>query len=452
MTNYTKQRYVTYFVLAVIALILPFIRINGNHFFLLSFDRKELHLLFQAFSTQELFLLPFLLILTFVGVFFLTSLGGRVWCGWICPQTSFRVVYRDLIQTKLLGIRKSTKNKQNSPEKGVARRAIGFIIWVILALLIASNLMWYFIPPEDFFAYLKNPGEHSFMIGIVIGITLFLILDIVFIKENFCIYICPYARVQSVMFDPNTIQVIYDEKRGGKIYNDNKELISNKPQGENDECIGCKACINICPTHIDIRQGLQLECINCLECADACSIVMGKLNKKSLINWSSEYFMETRKKTRAIRPKTIGYMLFLTLIFIVMLLVGANRNSMLLNINRDSNLYNVRKVDQIVTIENDYVFLVENTDRRVHEFYFEIDSDKVSIKKPKEHFTISPKTKSKIIVTLLVKKDSVDAQLDDIKIPIKITTYAVDDKENINITKNSVFIYPKKAVLEEFNK
>lgn len=448
MYNYAKKRYIGFFTVVILALTLPFIRVNGNHIFLLSFDRKELHLFFQAFSTQELFLLPFLLILCFVGIFFITSLGGRVWCGWACPQTIFRVFYRDFIQTKLLGIRRSVKNKQIEPKNLAVKRVIGFIIWAVTSLLIGANLMWYFVPPEDFFRYLANPSEHLFMIGIVIGIALFLVLDVVFIKENFCIYICPYARIQSVMFDKETFQVIYDEKRGGKIYDEKHNLIANKPTGDGDECIGCRACINICPTHIDIRKGMQLECINCLECADACSAVMRKLGKTSLINWTSENAVENRTKPRALRPKTIGYMAFLTLIFVVLLLVGASRESMLLNINRDSGLYNIRKVDDSLVVENDYVFLVENTDSKDHNFYFKIDNDYIGIKRPKDEFVISSGKKEKIIVTLVMNASSMDAKDEDIKIPIKVKAYAVDDEEKINVTRDSVFIFPKNEHLE----
>ncbi|QKF63966.1 cytochrome c oxidase accessory protein CcoG [Campylobacter corcagiensis] len=452
MYNYAKKRYISFSIIMILAFVLPFIRINGNHIFLLSFDRKELHLFFQAFSTQELFLLPFLLILCFVGIFFITSLGGRVWCGWACPQTTFRVFYRDFIQTKLLGIRRSIKNKQVQPKSNIVKKAIGFIIWVVISLIVGSNFMWYFIPPEDFFRYLANPSEHLFMIGIVVGIALFLVLDIVFIKENFCVYICPYARIQSVMFDKDTFQVIYDEKRGGKIYDDKHNLIANKPTGEGDECIGCRACINICPTHIDIRKGMQLECINCLECADACSGVMGKLGKISLINWTSENAVETRSETRVFRPKTIGYMAFLSLIFVVLLLVGASRDSLLLNINRDSGLYNIRKTQDSLVVENDYVFLIENTHSKDGKFYFKVDSDLIKIKRPKDEFTVNSGKKEKVIVTLVMNASSIEAKDDDIKIPIKVKAYAVENEDEINVVRDSVFIFPKNEQLKRYKK
>ena len=108
---YRYKRFFVFSVITLFALIIPYITINGNHFFLLSFDRKQLHLLFASFATQELFLMPFVLIFFFIFIFFVTTLGGRIWCGWSCPQTIFRTIYRDLIQTKLLKIRKTLDDK-----------------------------------------------------------------------------------------------------------------------------------------------------------------------------------------------------------------------------------------------------------------------------------------------------------------------------------------------------
>jgi polyferredoxin len=151
-TYYSTKRYLSFGIIALIALIVPFITIDNKHIFLLSFDKKQLHLLFTAFDMQELYLMPFVLILFFLGIFFITTLGGRVWCGWACPQTSFRLIYRDLIETKLLNIRKSISNKQKEPEEGQwVKKVIAFLIWSALSLLAVSNFIWYFVPPEDFF-------------------------------------------------------------------------------------------------------------------------------------------------------------------------------------------------------------------------------------------------------------------------------------------------------------
>ena len=174
---YRKKRYGVFAIISFIALILPFIRINGNHLFLLSFDKKQLHLLFTTFDMQELYLMPFLLILLFLGIFFITTLGGRVWCGWSCPQTIFRVIYRDFIQTTLLGIHKNIQNKQKESQ-GAFKKLLALLIWAVLSLVVASNFLWYFIPPEDFFEYLKTPLEHPILMGFLCGISLFLIYDV----------------------------------------------------------------------------------------------------------------------------------------------------------------------------------------------------------------------------------------------------------------------------------
>ncbi|EEO7742332.1 TPA: 4Fe-4S binding protein, partial [Campylobacter upsaliensis] len=116
ITHYTQKRYIWYLITTIIIFTLPFIRINDNHFFLLSFDHKKLHLFFTAFDTQEFYLMPFVLILLFLTIFFVTTLAGRIWCAWSCPQTIFRVIYRDIIQTKLLKIRKNINNKQKEYE------------------------------------------------------------------------------------------------------------------------------------------------------------------------------------------------------------------------------------------------------------------------------------------------------------------------------------------------
>jgi cytochrome c oxidase accessory protein FixG len=448
---YSKKRYVVYTIISLIALSLPFLRVDGKHFFLLNFDKKQLHLLFTSFDMQELYLMPFLLILMFLGIFFMTTLGGRVWCGWSCPQTIFRVIYRDLIETKLLGLRKNINNKQKDPKEGFnIKKVAAILIWSTLALIAASNFIWYFIPPEDFFAYLQNPAEHKTLLGFLAGITAFLIYDVISLKEEFCIYVCPYARVQSVMFDEDTIQTIYDTKRGGLIYDEHGKMISTKPKGESDECTGCEACVRVCPTHIDIRKGMQLECINCLECADACTKVMGKLGKETLISWTSPNAITSGEKTKYLRFRTIAYGVALTVALIGLLLMGSTKEHMLLNINRTSQLYKV--VDNGKNIENAYTFLFQNTDSKDHTYYFETTNPDVVVKKPSKPFVIQAGRKTKEVVILSSSSQFSKSKEEDTLLALQIKAYATDDKENIVVLRDTTFIYPSQSTILEKSK
>jgi cytochrome c oxidase accessory protein FixG len=445
-TPYRIRRYIGYIAATIVALSLPFIRIDGNHIFLLSFDKKQLHLLGTAFDMQELYLMPFLLMLLFLGIFAATSLGGRAWCGWACPQTIFRVIYRDLIETKLLGLRR-IKNKQKEPDLSKAenktKKVVGIIIWACLALIAAADFLWYFVPPEDFFAYLQDPLEHLFLIGFVLGIAAFLIYDIVFLKEDFCVYICPYSRVQSVLYDNDTFQAIYSTNRGGNIYNDSKEKIIFKAKDlplDTNECTTCEACVTVCPTHIDIRKGLQLECINCLECVDACTTVMGKLGKPSLVQWSSTNAIKNDIPTKMLRKSTIMYSVALLLVVALLFVMGGEKEYMLLNVNKDTQLYKVKE-DNLVA--NNYILLFQNTESKPLTYNLElIDHKDIKISRF-EPFTLSPGNLAKKIVILETDKVLVNDKTKDTPITVTFKAYAQEDPEKVVVFRKAVFIYPR---------
>ncbi len=466
-TPWRIKRYYMYAVITVVSLVLPWIKIGGNHFFLLSFDKMKLHLAFVQFDMQELYLMPFLLMILFLGIFGMTVLGGRVFCGWVCPQTVFRVIYRDLIETKLLKLHKRIGNKQKEPDmsksENKAKKVIAILIWTILVLIAGADFMWYFIPPEDFFKYLNNPGDHMVMIGFVIGVAIFLIYDIIFLKENFCIYVCPYSRVQSVLYDEHTVMAIYDEHRGGKIYDEEhhklvtkqKDLQAIKPEAE---CTTCEKCVTVCPTHIDIRKGLQLECINCLECVDACTTVMGKLGKPSLVTWSSEYEITDRKgKTRYFRPKVIAYMVLLIGISIILGFMGSTKEHMLLNINKETRLYSIKHQSaNEFTVDNSYIFLLQNTENEPMKFFFEVIppkgmEGKIKIVKPSKPFRVIPGVKKKKIVTFRTTEMLIDNPRKDTIIPITIHAYALNKdgkpSKKISILRHSTFVFPKESIL-----
>ncbi len=457
------KRYYVYFIATVFILILPWITVDGNHFFLLSFDKLKLHLAFIQFDMQELYLMPFLLMFLFLGVFGMTVMGGRVFCGWVCPQTAFRAIYRDLIETTILGMRKNIKNKQKEPDmtlkKNKIKKAIGVVLAFFAGYLAAANFLWFFVPPEDFFSYLADYENHWGLIGIMTSIALFLVYDIVFLKEDFCAYICPYSRIQSVLYDEHTVMSLYNTNRGGHIYDEHKDKQYTKQKElqvdeSHAECTTCEACVTICPTHIDIRKGLQLECINCLECVDACTTVMGKLGKPSLVTWSSEYEVIDKKgKTQFFRGKILGYIGILIALMVILTMMGSTKENMLLNINKETRLYSIKHMpDGKVRVDNAYVFLLQNTQNEEMSFYFEIIppkgmEGKIFIAKPTKAFTAVPGIKKKKVVILRTTEVLVENDRGDTTIPITIKAYSLD-REDVVVYREAVFTFPKLDVLK----
>ena len=216
----------------------------------------------------------------------------------------------------------------------------------------------------------------------------------------------------------------------------------------NAECTTCESCVTVCPTHIDIRKGLQLECINCLECVDACTSVMGALGKPSLVQWSSEKeILRHEGKTNYFRGKVITYFAVLTIVLVALFVMGSKKEHMLLNINKGQRLYKV--LDNGV-VQNDYIFMFSNTDRKEHTYYFEIvGNDKINIKRPSEPFKLGAGTKKKKVVILETAEKLVDNTRKDVPIRVLIRAYATDDKEKIMIEREMVFFYPRADLIKK---
>jgi cytochrome c oxidase accessory protein FixG len=383
---------------------------------------------------NELFIMPFLLMILFIGIFAMTAMFGRVWCGWACPQTIFRVVYRDLIESFIFGLRR-IKNKQKdidySKNSNKIKKYLALFLWGILSLIISINFMLYFVPPEDLFLYIQNPKEHVILVMFIISIATFLIYDIVFMKEHFCTYVCPYSRIQSALYDDDTKQVIYNTNRGGDIYqNGQKSIFDIKQFVANEECTTCEACVKVCPTNIDIRKGLQVECINCLECSDACSTVMGKLGKKSLIYWGSTNNVLKDKISKIFSKRNMAYIFALVVCVFFTAFYMSGKEPFLVNINRTTNLY---KVDNEGNFSNNYFITIQNRMDKQYTYELNVLNEDFHIKRYTP-LKLDAQKRAKTVLIIETKQINPTSK-------IEVLFYAKEDK-NIKIKKELVFVYP----------
>ena len=443
--SYSRKRHLFFFLATFMLLGLPFVYIGEHRLFLLSFLHKRLELFGLVFSASELYVLP-LIIFIFAGwVLLWTSLGGRIWCGWGCPQTIMRAVYRDFLQGFVLRLRNiKNKNKPLALESLSAklRYGLGLVIWFCLCLLITANLSWYFIDPPEWLMIIQGPvAANPFVFFFWLGLATLVFIDIVVVQENFCKYICPYARIQSVFFDKDTALVTYLAHRG-----DNKDGSRGMRnfQGELDktgDCTNCLACVKVCPTGIDIRNGLQLGCIECLECVDACQPVMARKNVPNLIAWTTQAQIEGGR-FRFLRPRTILYGVFILAAVSALFVLSGTQGNMTVKINHAANTFLMNDQDQ--RVENGYQLLFTNSASQQRNFTFGLRSPyPLEIVLPKTPITVPENGIIKKSVLLGLNYQDLK-QVEDAQFPFEIEIYEDTDPTKVVRTIRGTFFIPEK--------
>lgn len=245
----------------LLLLLIPWFHLNGNSLFRIDIPNLSLYFFGQTFRIEELYLvLLFSLAMTF-GFLLITMLLGRVWCGWFCPQTTLT----DLAEW--FAARLGLRGKGKSRKAGIAQKLILQLIYLLLALLVSANLLWYFIEPLNFFSKLVSGQLHYATWICLLLVTLVIYLDLTLLRRLMCRDFCPYGRFQTVLVDQSTLTL-------------------HLPPAELSRCIECGSCVRSCPMEIDIRRGYQVECINCGRCLDACRQVMAKRNQPGLISYT----------------------------------------------------------------------------------------------------------------------------------------------------------------------
>ena len=319
---------------------------------------------------QDFFFLSWLLIIAALSLFFFTALAGRLWCGYACPQTVWTEAFlwmERLVEGRGAARRKLDKGPWNGNK--IRRKFAKQALWIVFALWTGFTFVGYFTPIHDLgfkVATFSTGGWETFWI-LFYGFATY--GNAGFLREQVCKYMCPYARFQSAMFDRDSLIISYDETRGeprGSRRRD--EDFSAKGLGS---CIDCTLCVQVCPTGIDIRKGLQYECIACAACVDACDSVMDKMDyPRGLIRYSTQHGMEGTK-THVVRPRILIYGTLLALLCVGFVVALASRVPVELDIIRDRNaLYRESRPG---FIENVYTLRVINKDDQAHAYSITVD-------------------------------------------------------------------------------
>lgn len=355
--KYTNYRtIVAYFLLAVF-FILPFLKINGNPVLLINVIDRQFFIFGQPFFPQDFFILALGAITSIVFIILFTVVFGRIFCGWICPQT----IFLEMIFRKIDYLIEGDRNKQMKLDRQewnsekIWKRSLKWSIFLIISLIITHWMFMYIVGYQEVFNMIKEGPFNNFSSFLVmIVFTAAFYFTFAWFREQVCTLVCPYGRLQGVLIDKQTINVYYDFKRGEKRSKWRKGE-DRKAQGKGD-CIDCNQCVVVCPTGIDIRNGQQLECINCTACIDACDEVMVKVGlPPGLIRYATEEEIENEAPFKFTgRMKAYSVVLLLMLGFLGFLL--SNRGTMEAKfIKPAGSTYFVRD-GQITNIYN-YTFL-----------------------------------------------------------------------------------------------
>lgn len=344
--RYRKLKWVAMVVTLGIYYLAPFIRWDRgpnatDQAILIDLSNARAYWFFIEIWPQEVYFLTGILILAAVALFFVTSMFGRVWCGYFCPQT----VWTDLfvwVERIVQGDRNKRKKLREGPwtwEKSW-KMAVTHFLWLVIAWCTAGSFVLYFNDAPTLVQSFLDFNVSPTVLAFIAGLTFSTYLMAGFAREQVCIYMCPYARFQSAMFDSDTLIIGYDEKRGEKR-GKHKQGDSWEGRGH---CIDCTACVQVCPMGIDIRNGLQMECIACGLCVDACNNIMDKVElPRGLIRYDTErrFALDPSERTKSVVPifrlRSLYYALILSLVGGIMLYALVTRAPQELHVLHDRN-------------------------------------------------------------------------------------------------------------------
>jgi cytochrome c oxidase accessory protein FixG len=360
-------RNVSMYGLLALFVLLPWLRWDERQAILFDIPHRQFYVFGITFMPQDLFLLSWVFIMAAFVLFVVTVFGGRVFCGYSCPQTIWVNLFMR-VEKLFEGERHQRARLDKAPMSAskLARRTGKHSVWLLIALATGLTFVSYFTPTEDLYHswtplllwghpfLVPNFGTWEwFFIGLF---TIATYLNAGWMREQMCFHICPYGRFQSVMFDRDTLIVSYDIERGEPRGARKRTAPKDAQLGD---CIDCDLCVQVCPTGIDIRDGLQMECIQCAACVDACDSVMDRMNyPRGLVRYTTERELVEHQKTHWLRPRLLGYAAVLLLMFGLFSWTLINRVPLQVESIRDRN--QMYRINSDGFIENAFLLKITN--------------------------------------------------------------------------------------------
>ncbi|MBP8925859.1 MAG: cytochrome c oxidase accessory protein CcoG [Pseudomonadales bacterium] len=366
---FQKLRLYTGWPLLILYFAAPWLNWDGRQAIWFDLPERKFHIFAITFWPQDFPLLAWLLVIAAFALFTVTVFAGRVWCGYTCPQTVWTSIFMWAEQ-----ISEGTRNQRIKLDKSpwnankIARKLLKHALWLGVATLTGISFVAYFSPVRELVVDLPTLRAGFWEYAWVIFFTLATYINAGWLREQVCMFMCPYARFQSVMFDHETLIVSYDSRRG-EPRGARKRGLDPHSAGLGD-CIDCELCVQVCPTGIDIRDGLQYQCITCALCIDACDSVMDKMEyPRGLIRYTTEHALEG-KPSRVLRPRLIGYCVALLAMIALFSNVLFNRIPVGIDAIRERGQLFREMPDG--SIENVYTLKIRNMDEHQRSFRLSI--------------------------------------------------------------------------------
>ncbi|MFW2177922.1 MULTISPECIES: cytochrome c oxidase accessory protein CcoG [unclassified Moraxella] len=427
---YQNIRVFSMYFLLLLFLVLPWLKWDGHQAIWFDFPESRIILFGSTFLPQDVSIFAFFFIIAAFSLFMVTVYAGRVWCGYACPQTIWTHLYQYTEKIVIGDRNKQFKlDKQPWNAEKVTKRGIVYVLWLIFAFITAFTFVSYVVGTDYLISHFFAWSNLTWVFLFIFTFATF--ANAGYMREHFCTHICPYGRFQSVMFDKDTLIVSYDYKRG--------EPRGARKKGKEEpnlgDCINCLMCVQVCPTGIDIRDGLQVECIQCAACVDACNEIMDKVGlPRGLVRYSTERQLEEGQASKLLRPRLFAYSAVITILFGVAIYAFSSRMPLQIDIRRDRN--QLSSVNAQGLIENTYIIKVTNKTQQPHEYAVSLT--------PQKGLTLDSRFKT-IPLEAGESYDMPVSVLGDPKVvgqgktPIQMQVISVDDGGQYKAYKDNVF-------------